>query len=217
MIAATHTQGDGFRVQKVAPPSVGNGDVLVRVTASAICGTDIRTIRNGHRKLAPGQRIILGHEFAGIIVSSGGHNSAFPAGMRVAVAPNVGCGQCELCVQGFANMCSDYQIFGIICDGAHTEYVRLPHAAVAQGNIVPIDTNAIHSKNLLVTGVTGGSLHDSRVATRLISSRRIDVARVISHDFALTEMALAFEQAMGQDAMQVVLRTEADGAEAADA
>ena len=97
MIAATYTQGDGFRVQEVAPPSVGNGDVLVRVTASAICGTDIRTIRNGHRKLAPGQRITLGH------------------------------------------------------------------------------------------------------------------------DFALTEMALAFEQAMGQDAMKVVLRTEADGAEAADA
>lgn len=217
MIAATHTQGDGFRVRKVAPPSVGNGDVLVRVTASAICGTDIRTIWNAHRKLAPGQRIMLGHEFAGMIVSSGGHNSAFAAGMSVGVAPNVGCGQCELCVQGFANMCSDYQVFGITWDGAHTEYVRLPHAAVAQGNMVPIDTNSIHSKNLLVTGVTGGSPHDSRVAARLMSTRRIDVTSVISHDFALTEMALAFEQAMRQDAMKVVLRAGADGAEAADA
>lgn len=355
MIAATYTQGEGFRVQEVARPSVGSDDVLVRVAASAICGTDIRTVRNGHRKLAPGQRIVLGHEFAGIIESPGDHGTTFPAGMRVTIAPNVGCGQCDLCVQGFTNMCPDYQAFGISWDGAHTEYVRVPAAAIAQGNIVPIpehvsfqdaalieplscvvngnrearirfgdvvvvvgagpigllhlqlarlsgarqvimadlqpsrleaaeamgaevainsadkdltgrihhetsgrgadvvitacsdasvqqqsigwlapfgrvcffgglgpqdgpvpiDTNAVHYRNLLVTGVTGGSLHNFRVAARLISSRRIDVAKIVSHSFPLHDIELAFQQAMRQDAMKVVLRSEADGAEAA--
>jgi len=80
---------------------------------------------------------------------------------------------------------------------------------------VPIDTNAVHYKNLLVTGVTGGSLHDFRVAARLIASRRIDVAKIVSHSFPLDNIELAFQQAMRQDAMKVVLRTEADGSEAA--
>ncbi len=355
MIAATYTQGDGFKVQEVAPPLVGNGDVLVRVTASAICGTDIRTIRNGHRKLAPGQQIILGHEFAGIIESPGDYSTSLPVGMRVAIAPNVGCGRCDLCAQGFTNMCPDYQAFGITWDGSHTEYVRLPHAAVVQGSIIPIpehvsfrdaalieplscvvngnrearirfedvvvvvgagpigllhlqlarlsgarkvimadlqpsrleaakalgaevtinpaeedlagrihhetsgrgadvvitacsdasvqqhsiewlapfgrvcffgglgpqegpvplNTNAVHYKNLLVTGVTGGSLNDFRIAARLIASRRINVAKIVSHSFPLDNIELAFQQAMRQDAMKVVLRTEADGAGAA--
>jgi L-iditol 2-dehydrogenase len=82
---------------------------------------------------------------------------------------------------------------------------------------VPIDTNAIHYKNLLVTGVSGGSLGDFRIAERLISTGRIDVTKVISHEYSLAEMGPAFEQAMRQEAMKIVLRSEADDAEAADA
>jgi len=73
---------------------------------------------------------------------------------------------------------------------------------------VSLDTNAIHYKNLLVTGVTGGSLYDFRIAARLIASKRVDVARIISHVYPLSDMALAFQQAMRREAMKVVLQQD---------
>jgi threonine dehydrogenase-like Zn-dependent dehydrogenase len=273
-------------VQDVDAPGVTEGELLLRVGASAICGTDLRTIEDGHRKLRPGQRIVLGHEFAGSVESAPGLDGLFPPGTRVAVAPNVGCGQCEQCIQGRANMCPNYNAFGITWDGAHTEYVRVPHVAISQGNVVPLperttfvegalieplacvvngnreariavgeeidgrgcdvvitacssasvqeesigllapygrvclfgglsqeasevslDTDAIHYKNLLVTGVTGGSLYDFRIAARLIASKRVDVTRIISHVHPLSDMKLAFEQAMRREAMKVVIQS----------
>ena len=348
MIAATYTQGRGLSVQDIAAPAVAEGELLLRVGASAICGTDLRTIENGHRRLRAGQRIVLGHEFAGSIESAPGADDLFPPGTRVAVAPNVGCGQCEQCIQGRTNMCPEYNAFGVTWDGAHTEYIRIPHVAISQGNVVPLparttfieaalieplacvvngsreariavgdvvvivgagpigllhlqlarlsgaslaivadiraqrlgaakelgadvivnsteedlaarireetggrgcdvvitacsdasvqqesigwlapygrvcffgglpqaesevslETNAIHYKNLLVTGATGGSLHDFRIAARLMASKRVEVERVISHVYPLSDMGLAFEQALRREAMKVVLQQD---------
>jgi L-iditol 2-dehydrogenase len=58
--------------------------------------------------------------------------------MRVGVAPNIGCGRCEMCKRGLANMCPDYSAFGIDRDGAQAEYVTIPAAAIEQGNLLPI-------------------------------------------------------------------------------
>ena len=58
--------------------------------------------------------------------------------MRVAVAPNMGCGQCGLCVSGNTHLCHDYRALGIHVDGGFAEYVRIPAAAVRQGNVVEI-------------------------------------------------------------------------------
>jgi len=355
VIAATYTQGQGLRVQDIEPPQVAEGELLLRVAASAICGTDLRTIENGHRKLRPGQRIVLGHEFAGIVESAPGSDTVFSPGTRVVVAPNVGCGQCEQCIQGRTNMCPDYNAFGVTWDGAHAEYVRLPRVAVSQGNVMPLpegtsfveaalieplacvvngnreariavgdvvvivgsgpigllhlqlaglsgasrvivadiraqrlaaasdlgadvvinsaeddlaariqeetagrgcdvvitacsdasvqaesigwlapygrvclfgglpagesqvclDTNAIHYKNLLVTGVTGGSLYDFRIAARLIASKRVDAARTVSHVYPLSDMQLAFEEAVRREAMKVVLQQDGESGEQA--
>jgi L-iditol 2-dehydrogenase len=59
-------------------------------------------------------------------------------GMRVAVAPNVGCGSCWECVQGYNNLCTDYDAFGITLDGGLAEYTRITAPAVQQGNVVEI-------------------------------------------------------------------------------
>ena len=139
MIAATYTQGGEFAVRDLAKPKIGEGEILLRVAASSICGTDVRIIRNGHRKLAPGQTIVLGHEFVGVIEAVGERlEGNYKVGQRVGVAPNFGCGHCEMCIRGRANMCADYEAFGISMDGAHAEYVRLPRKAILQGNIVPL-------------------------------------------------------------------------------
>jgi threonine dehydrogenase-like Zn-dependent dehydrogenase len=138
MIAATYTEGRGFAVEETPPPRIGEDELLLRVRAAAICGTDLRIIRNGHRKLAAGQKIVLGHEFAGVVVEVGAKAGAFQVGQRLGVAPNMGCGRCDSCIRGLTNLCPDYTAFGITMDGAHTEYVRIPHAAIAQGNVVTL-------------------------------------------------------------------------------
>ena len=138
MIAATYTEGVGLSVAEIPRPRIRAGEVLVRVQATAICGTDVKIIRAGHRKLKPGRRLVLGHEFAGTIEEAGSDARTFPVGTRVGVAPNFGCGGCEACVRGMANMCPEYSAFGINVDGSHAAYVRIPPAALAQGNLVRI-------------------------------------------------------------------------------
>jgi L-iditol 2-dehydrogenase len=138
MIAATYTQDFGYRIEDVPVPEIGPDEILIRVMASSICGTDLRIIRSGHRKLFPGQKLVLGHEFAGVVAKVGANVRMFREDQRVGVAPNMGCGQCEECIRGLPNMCPDYTAFGITMDGAHTEYVRVPSIAIVQGSVIPL-------------------------------------------------------------------------------
>lgn len=125
-------------MRDVPVPSVGRGDVLLRVGAASVCGTDVRIVRHGNRKLRDGQTIVLGHEFAGEIAEAGAGVTGYAVGQRVSVAPNAGCGQCDPCARGLANYCRHYTAFGIDRDGGHAEYVLIPAAFVAQGNVVPL-------------------------------------------------------------------------------
>lgn len=351
MIAATYTQGGCFAVEEMPTPSIRDDELLVKVMASSICGTDLRIIRNGHRKLAPNQKLILGHEFAGVVVRAGRLQTAFREGQRIGVAPNIGCGQCDMCVRGLPNMCPDYTAFGITFDGGHTEFVRVPAAAIAQGSVhvlpddlsfvraslveplscvvngnraakiemgdtavifgagpigllhvmlarwsgaskviavdvqasrlaqaaevgatstilstqedvrervfgetggrganavitacsvpavqeqslgllaplgrvcffgglpkdgsaVRLDTNIVHYKQLELTGVTGGSPRDFRIALNLIASGCVDVERVVSHRFVTNDLAAAFDVAMNQECMKIVVCREESG------
>ena len=138
MIAATYTQGGAFRIEDVPSPQIGDDELLVEVRASSICGTDARIIRNGHRKLRDGQAIVLGHEFAGVIVRAGDRVEGFHEGQRIGIAPNMGCGRCDMCARGLLNMCPDYTAFGITMDGGHTQLVRVPQAALAQASVIPL-------------------------------------------------------------------------------
>lgn len=138
MKAAVYTQGTGFAVEDVPVPSIGDDEILLRVKSASICGTDLRTIRNGHRKLRQGDKVILGHEFAGVIEQAGGRVRGYREGMRVGVAPNIGCGRCAWCAKGLPNMCPDYEAFGITFNGALAEFVRIPAGAIAQGSVVPL-------------------------------------------------------------------------------
>jgi L-iditol 2-dehydrogenase len=138
MIAATYTQGKGFAIAELPVPEIDDDELLVRIEAASICGTDVKMIGHGHRKLRDGQRIVLGHEFVGRVAKAGARVRNFQGGMRVGVAPNIGCGHCEMCAKALMNMCPNYSAFGIDRDGAHTEYVRIPAAAIAQGNVLPL-------------------------------------------------------------------------------
>ena len=345
MIAATYTQGASFAVTDIPAPEVAPDEILLRVEASSICGTDTKIMRAGHRKLRNAQRVTLGHELAGTIAKTGADVRGYAEGARIGIAPNWGCGRCEACVRGQANYCAGYSAFGINYDGAHTGFLRVPAAVIAQGNIVPLpddlpwelaslaeplscvinaqkampvragdtvavygcgpmgllhillavangaakviaidtspervqaardlgatdgvcstaentpdrvraltggrgvdavitaapvaaiaieglgllapfgrlclfaglpkdapqvslDGNAIHYKNLHVTGTTGGCNEDYRLALRLIHSGRVPVGKIISHRFPLSRLQEAYDTAVSGKALKVVI------------
>lgn len=141
MMAAVYYGPRDVRVERRPLPRLEQGDVLVRVHSAGICGTDLRIWRGEHRHYHAGVQRIPGHEVAGEISGIGDVPPGFAAGDRVLIAPNIGCGRCALCVSGHNNLCPDFDAIGITLDGAFAEYVRVPAAAVNQGNLIPLPPN----------------------------------------------------------------------------
>jgi len=129
---------NGLQVRSAQQPEIGPGDVLLRTKAALVCGTDVRILRHGHQAIGAGTERILGHELSDIIAHVGADVEHLKEGMRVAVAPNMGCGQCDHCVSGNTHLCRSYRALGIHIEGGFAEYVRIPAAAVRQGNVAEI-------------------------------------------------------------------------------
>lgn len=127
-----------IRIQDIPDPVITSGEVVVRVKRSFVCGTDLRMYKNGKPGIGPDNPRVLGHELSGTVADVGPDVVGFTAGMRVAVAPNYGCGVCDRCVSGNTQLCSHQEAIGISVDGAFAEFVRVPALAVQQGNVVPL-------------------------------------------------------------------------------
>jgi threonine dehydrogenase-like Zn-dependent dehydrogenase len=125
-------------IEDVPEPVAGPRDLLVRVRAASICGTDLRIFKHGHFKIPDGQHRVLGHEIAGDIIAVGAEVSGYSVGDRVSVTPNIGCGRCEFCLVGLNNMCPDYEAFGISLDGGFQEVLLVPGFAIDRGNVFRI-------------------------------------------------------------------------------
>lgn len=138
MRAAVFHGIEQIKNEDVPRPEPGRGEILLKVGAAGICGTDLRIYGNGHHRIPEGTTRILGHELAGEIVEVGQAVPDLKPGMRVGIAPNIGCGVCAQCVAGWTNLCQDYRAFGISLDGAFAEYMLVSADAIKQGNIVAI-------------------------------------------------------------------------------
>jgi L-iditol 2-dehydrogenase len=114
-------------------PALSPGDLLIRVRVATVCGTDIRIFR-GRKTMGVRYPSILGHEFAGDIVDTGGR-AEFAVGDRVGLCPAIPCGQCHRCKRGAENLCAEGMNFGYEIDGGFAEYVRVPAKAVDAGNV----------------------------------------------------------------------------------
>ena len=138
MQAARLYAREDLRIEEIPVPTPGAGEVLLRVKASAVCGTDIRMFRNGAKAATPASPLVLGHEVSGVVESVGAGVGGYAPGMAVAVAPNMGCGVCDQCVSGNTQMCPTFRAFGINLPGGFAPYMLVPAAAVSQGNLSPI-------------------------------------------------------------------------------
>ncbi len=138
--ARLYGQGD-IRVEEIEIPEINEDEVLLKVKAAFICGTDVRFFKNGKTGINSNNPRVLGHEFAGIIDKVGNRISGYTPGIRVAVAPNYGCGVCDICIGGNTQMCHRARALGVNVDGGFAEFVKIPAQAVLQGNITPIGNN----------------------------------------------------------------------------
>jgi L-iditol 2-dehydrogenase len=138
MLAAVYYGPNDLRLEQRDMPAIGADEVLLKVQAAGICGTDLRILHGGHRKYPAGTVRVPGHEVVGTIAQVGAGLSGYQEGQRVFVAPNMGCGHCRQCISGNNNVCADYQAVGVTMDGGFAEYMRVPAAAVRQGCIMPV-------------------------------------------------------------------------------
>lgn len=123
-----------IRTVEVPVPTPGPGEVLVRVLAAGICGTD-RHLFKGEFPCAP--PVTLGHEFSGEVVATG-DGVTLPLGTRIACDPNIACGSCDACLRGRVNLCARNIAIGIHCDGGFADYAVIPaHRALAVGDLDP--------------------------------------------------------------------------------
>lgn len=110
-------------VRDVEKPVPKADELLVRVEACGICGTDRHLFLGEFPSHPP---VTLGHEFSGIIEAVGSDVTAFRVGMRVTGDPNIACGACEQCQIGRVNLCHNLQAIGIHRNGGFAQYVIVP-------------------------------------------------------------------------------------------
>ncbi len=131
-------EANRLELDDVPVPEIGDNEILIRIRAASICGTDIRMWKNGTANASAEQPLITGHEFAGDIVRTGRNVKGYAPGERVSVAPNIGCGHCDMCVSGNTHLCRNMEAFGVTMNGGFAEYVKVPENAVVQGNVLKI-------------------------------------------------------------------------------
>src|SRR6202162_2055735 len=162
--------GAGLWAEAAPVPSIGPTDVLVRVTAASICGTDLHIYgwdRWSQGRIKP--PVTLGHEFCGVVERVGEEVTVVKAGDFVSAEMHVNCGHCHQCRLGEAHICQNLRIIGIDQDGAFAEFVKIPasniwklDAAIPEhyGAILDPLGNAVHTvlagpvagQTVLVTG-----------------------------------------------------------------
>src|SRR6266849_2106627 len=103
-----------LEMQERPEPAVGPGDVLVRVMACGICGSDVHGMDGSTGRRRP--PIIMGHEASGVIADTGKSVSGWATGDRVTFDSTIYCGECEYCREGMINLCNRRRVLGVSCE-----------------------------------------------------------------------------------------------------
>jgi len=160
----------GLSFETANIPTVGPADVLVRVRAASICGTDLHIYgwdRWSQGRIKP--PVTLGHEFCGVVERVGEEVKELEPGDFVSAEMHVNCGHCHQCRLGEAHICQNLRIIGIDQDGAFAEFVKIPASNIWKldpaipehyGAILDPQRNAVHTvlagpiagQTVLVTG-----------------------------------------------------------------
>lgn len=111
-------------------PKVGPKDVLIRVKACGVCGTDVHIYEGDKGAAEVTPPTILGHEFSGVVEETGAEVTGWQAGDRVCVDPNRYCGTCDFCRNGIAHFCTNMIGYGTTVNGGFAEYCSVNESQV---------------------------------------------------------------------------------------
>lgn len=193
-------------------PEIGPNDLLVRVKACGICGSDVHGYDGGSgRRIPP---LVMGHEAAGEVAATGANVKSFREGDRVTFDSTVSCGHCYFCYRGEINLCDNRQVLGVSCGdyrrhGAFAEYVMVPaniayklpdslsydHAALIEAVSI-----AVHAVNItpIQLGDTAVVVGTGMIGLLVVQAVRLaGCSRVIAVD--LDEGKLAVAKSLGAD------------------
>jgi L-iditol 2-dehydrogenase len=195
-------------------PAVGAGEVLVRVEACGICGSDVHGYDGSSgRRIPP---IVMGHEAAGTVAAVGAGVKGYAEGGRVTFDSTVYCGECAFCKRGDVNLCDNRQVIGVSCGdyrrhGAFAEFVVVPQRILyhlpmeisfAEAAMLEAASVALHAVR-----VTGGAVGETALVIgagmigllTLQAARAAGCARVFITDVDETRLELARQ--VGADAI----------------
>ncbi|WP_328425406.1 zinc-dependent alcohol dehydrogenase family protein [Micromonospora sp. NBC_00389] len=125
MRAAVITAPGKVEVTTVEDPTPGRREVVVRVAACGLCGTDLHILQG---EFAPTLPVVPGHEFAGEVAAVGADVTELAVGDRVAVDPSLYCHECHYCRLGRSNLCERWAAIGVTVAGGAAEYAVAPVA-----------------------------------------------------------------------------------------
>ncbi len=206
-------------LREVDSPRPAPGEVLVRVRAAGVCGSDVHGFTGSTGRRSPG--VIMGHEFCGTVEATGEGVSGYGPGDRVVVQPIVSDGTCPQCRAGRPNLCLNRRGIGWSVNGGYAEFVSVP-----QGNVLPLPAEvgwhegalaeplavALHAANLtpLAVGDTVAVLGAGPVGLLTVLALKLRGAgRVIVSDLSPHRLDLA--RRLGADG--VIHATDTDPVE----
>jgi L-iditol 2-dehydrogenase len=193
-------------------PVPGPGELLVRVAACGICGSDVHGYDGSSgRRIPP---LVMGHEASGTVAEAGPETARFSVGDRVTFDSTVYCGQCEYCLSGNLNLCDNRQVVGVSCGdyrrhGAFAEYVVVPERIVYRlpDSLSFAEAAMLEAVSVALHAVRVSELKGSEVALvigagmigllTLQAARAAGCSRVFIADVDATRLKLASE--MGAD------------------
>lgn len=166
MKAAVMIKPGQIVIEERPVPQLNDDEVLVKVMAVGVCGSDVHYFEHGRIGGAVVEKpIVLGHECAGEVVALGLKVTRFRTGDRVAIEPGVTCGRCPACKEGKYNLCPDVVFFATPpVDGAFAQYIKMredflfsipDHLSYEEASLVEPFSVGIHAANR--TGLKAGS------------------------------------------------------------
>lgn len=130
MKAAVFHGPEDMRIEQRDIGQIHEKDVLIKVRACGVCGTDIHLYHGSPGAVELSPPIVLGHEFSGEVMEIGKCVSSVSPGDRVTIDPNLPCGKCDFCRKGHRHLCRNLQGVGSNIDGGFAEYCTIPEVLV---------------------------------------------------------------------------------------
>lgn len=138
MQAARLEEIGAMALRGVPAPAPGRGEILVKVLAAGICGSDRHMLHGEYPTARP---VTLGHEFCGLVEAVGPEVTRFAGGELVTIDPNIACGHCPACRRAQPNLCVRLTAIGVTRDGGFAEHAAVPEA---QAYVLPSGLDPVH-------------------------------------------------------------------------